>query len=191
MDMGLDAGKVLNSALSLIDDGRWPPATEHNGVSYTTWNSRGHADAIDNGDARDFHFLAAVCCDGTRRAPCSRQRPQQRRPQRILSTTLNSTMANIDPVNLDPIPPLIDSYSFHSTLPASAAPGSEENKEGWIMGIDEAGRGRGLCWCDHANPLQLFWAPWFTRLHTAPSHSSPLSSPSALTVGSNEPSSGV
>lgn len=44
----------------------------------------------------------------------------------------------IDPVNLDPVPPLSDSYVFHSSLPAAEqTPG-----EGWIMGIDEAGRGR-------------------------------------------------
>ncbi|EAL19140.1 hypothetical protein CNBH2390 [Cryptococcus deneoformans B-3501A] len=43
----------------------------------------------------------------------------------------------IDPVNLDPVPPLSDSYVFHSSLPAAEqTPG-----EGWIMGIDEAGRG--------------------------------------------------
>lgn len=47
-----------------------------------------------------------------------------------------------DPVNLEPIPALQDSYVFHSQLPPEAAPGSDANKGGWIMGIDEAGRGR-------------------------------------------------
>jgi len=41
-----------------------------------------------------------------------------------------------DPVDLEPIPPLIDSYSYHSQLPESL------DEAGWIMGIDEAGRGR-------------------------------------------------
>lgn len=47
-----------------------------------------------------------------------------------------------DPVDLEPIPPLQDSYVFHSELPPEAVPGSDANKGGWIMGIDEAGRGR-------------------------------------------------
>lgn len=41
-----------------------------------------------------------------------------------------------DPVNIDPIPPLQDSYSYHSE------PYGEDAREEWIMGIDEAGRGR-------------------------------------------------
>lgn len=53
-------------------------------------------------------------------------------------------MAPVDPVNLDPIPPLLDSYTFHSVLPDDFDPASEQNKEGWVMGIDEAGRGREL-----------------------------------------------
>jgi hypothetical protein len=58
-----------------------------------------------------------------------------------LSTTSNSTFTDdmtypIDPVNLAPIPPLIDSYTYHS------APHQDDGPEGWIMGIDEAGRGR-------------------------------------------------
>ena len=44
----------------------------------------------------------------------------------------------VDPVNLAPIPPLIDSYTYHS------APHQDDGPEGWIMGIDEAGRGREL-----------------------------------------------
>lgn len=51
-------------------------------------------------------------------------------------------MSPVDPVNQDPIPPLLDSYTFHSVLPDGFDPSSEANKEGWIMGIDEAGRGR-------------------------------------------------
>ncbi|KAL7418517.1 hypothetical protein Q5752_006975 [Cryptotrichosporon argae] len=39
----------------------------------------------------------------------------------------------VDPVDLDPIPPLLDSYTYHSV--------PHEAGEGWIMGIDEAGRG--------------------------------------------------
>jgi hypothetical protein len=41
-----------------------------------------------------------------------------------------------DPVDIEPIPPLQDSYSYHSE-PHQCADGEE-----WIMGIDEAGRGR-------------------------------------------------
>lgn len=41
-----------------------------------------------------------------------------------------------DPVNIEPIPPLQDSYSYHSE------PYNGESNEEWIMGIDEAGRGR-------------------------------------------------
>ncbi|BEI86891.1 hypothetical protein CcaverHIS002_0702370 [Cutaneotrichosporon cavernicola] len=50
-------------------------------------------------------------------------------------------MSPVDPVNLDPIPSLLDSYTFHSVLPDDFDQSSEQNKEGWIMGIDEAGRG--------------------------------------------------
>lgn len=45
---------------------------------------------------------------------------------------------SIDPVNLVPVPPLRDSYVFHSPLPVA----EQNSEEGWIMGIDEAGRGR-------------------------------------------------
>nr|KIR88323.1 ribonuclease HII [Cryptococcus tetragattii IND107] len=44
---------------------------------------------------------------------------------------------SIDPVNLVPVPPLRDSYVFHSPLPVA----EQNSEEGWIMGIDEAGRG--------------------------------------------------
>lgn len=57
-----------------------------------------------------------------------------------------------DPVNLTPIPHLIDSYVYHSEpyLPeASSSTAASEStsavlkeEDGWIMGIDEAGRGR-------------------------------------------------
>ncbi|WOO81887.1 Ribonuclease H2 subunit A [Vanrija pseudolonga] len=47
----------------------------------------------------------------------------------------------VDPVDLDPIPALVDSYVFHSTLPDDATASTDANKQGWIMGIDEAGRG--------------------------------------------------
>lgn len=59
---------------------------------------------------------------------------------------------SVDPVNLDPVPPLLDSYTFHSVLPDNFDPGSELNKEGWIMGIDEAGRGRAYCKSFYACP---------------------------------------
>ncbi|ORY33444.1 ribonuclease H-like domain-containing protein [Naematelia encephala] len=67
----------------------------------------------------------------------------------------------IDPVDLTPIPPLVDSYIFHSPLPSTGTTrpiartqtkteptelettiiDREADDEGWIMGIDEAGRG--------------------------------------------------
>jgi hypothetical protein len=50
-----------------------------------------------------------------------------------------------DPVNPFPETPLIHSYSYHSVLPEDeVAEDSNEvtTKEPWIMGIDEAGRGR-------------------------------------------------
>lgn len=46
-----------------------------------------------------------------------------------------------DPVDQQPIPALLDSYVFHSELPSEAARAAA-NEGGWIMGIDEAGRGR-------------------------------------------------
>lgn len=42
----------------------------------------------------------------------------------------------LDPVDISPLPPLQDSYVYHS------APFESPEGEGWIMGIDEAGRGR-------------------------------------------------
>lgn len=48
----------------------------------------------------------------------------------------------VDPVNLEPIPPLRDSYVYHSKeyrCPPATETGEDD---GWIMGIDEAGRGR-------------------------------------------------
>lgn len=56
--------------------------------------------------------------------------------------------SQVDPVNLEPIPPLSDSYLFNSSLPDKF---EQHNEEGWIMGIDEAGRGRASC-------LSAFWA---------------------------------
>lgn len=46
-------------------------------------------------------------------------------------------MLTTDPVNATPIPPLQDSYTFHSAPHTDVSP-----QEEWIMGIDEAGRGR-------------------------------------------------
>lgn len=56
-----------------------------------------------------------------------------------------------DPVDPSPSKPLIDSYIYASPLPPSflqsedqeaSAEGEEREKDAWIMGIDEAGRGR-------------------------------------------------
>jgi hypothetical protein len=50
-----------------------------------------------------------------------------------------------DPVNPIPGSPLIHGYSYHSALPDSAAVSvtdAEGAKVQWMMGIDEAGRGR-------------------------------------------------
>jgi hypothetical protein len=56
---------------------------------------------------------------------------------------LKPIMHPTDPVNLDPIPSLIDSYTYHSELPLLPdASTSAAGREGWMMGIDEAGRGR-------------------------------------------------
>jgi hypothetical protein len=44
-----------------------------------------------------------------------------------------------DPVNQSPIPPLLDSYTYHSE---SFTLSDSDEDNGWIMGIDEAGRGR-------------------------------------------------
>lgn len=58
---------------------------------------------------------------------------------------------SIDPVNLVPVPPLRDSYVFHSPLPVA-----EQNlEEGWIMGIDEAGRGRESNTCPKYGCMKL------------------------------------
>ncbi|ODN94706.1 ribonuclease HII [Cryptococcus wingfieldii CBS 7118] len=47
--------------------------------------------------------------------------------------------SSIDPVDIHPMPPLKDSYVFHSPLPDDFTPNGEQ--DGWLMGIDEAGRG--------------------------------------------------
>lgn len=68
-------------------------------------------------------------------------------------TPLRSTLTQIqiprsamsypaDPVNPFPETPLIHGYSYHSVLPESVASEEGDVKEPWIMGIDEAGRGR-------------------------------------------------
>jgi ribonuclease H2 subunit A len=49
---------------------------------------------------------------------------------------MNASSHLIDPVDVSPIVPLQDSYTYHST------PYESPEGEGWIMGIDEAGRGR-------------------------------------------------
>lgn len=48
----------------------------------------------------------------------------------------SSTAYPLDPVDISPLPPLQDSYTYHS------APFQSPEGEEWIMGIDEAGRGR-------------------------------------------------
>ncbi|KAI5454294.1 hypothetical protein NCC49_004352 [Naganishia albida] len=47
-----------------------------------------------------------------------------------------------DPVNPSPATPLIHGYSYHSALPEGLTSDEGDAKEPWIMGIDEAGRGR-------------------------------------------------
>lgn len=55
-----------------------------------------------------------------------------------------------DPVEPRPNRPLIDSYSYHSPLPdwllrdriEQDEKGIKDDEEGWMLGIDEAGRGR-------------------------------------------------
>lgn len=64
-----------------------------------------------------------------------------------------------DPVDPRPTRPLVDSYSYHSPLPVSLSSTAEDYEEegessasgskrkgvgggGWMLGIDEAGRGR-------------------------------------------------
>jgi hypothetical protein len=66
-----------------------------------------------------------------------------------------------DPVDPQPTRPLVDSYSYHSPLPVSSSADAEDYEEqgesstdgskrkgdgggGWMLGIDEAGRGRKL-----------------------------------------------
>jgi hypothetical protein len=48
----------------------------------------------------------------------------------------STTTYPLDPVDISPLPPLQDSYTYHS------APFQSPEGEEWIMGIDEAGRGR-------------------------------------------------
>jgi hypothetical protein len=56
-----------------------------------------------------------------------------------------------DPIEPRPTRPLIESYSYHSPLPDWLLQDrldqdekgiKDENEEGWMLGIDEAGRGR-------------------------------------------------
>ncbi|WWC64531.1 ribonuclease HII [Kwoniella dejecticola CBS 10117] len=61
----------------------------------------------------------------------------------------------IDPVNLEPIPPLLDSYTFHSKLPDSVDGQIKDADEGWIMGIDEAGRGRPMVYAAAYCPMSF------------------------------------
>ena len=53
-----------------------------------------------------------------------------------LRAIMSVTAHSLDPVDVSPLPPLQDSYVYHS------APFESPEGEGWIMGIDEAGRGR-------------------------------------------------
>ncbi|WVR07635.1 ribonuclease HII [Kwoniella sp. DSM 27419] len=62
----------------------------------------------------------------------------------------------IDPVNLDPVPALQDSYTFHSQLPQAITSGvAAKGNEEWIMGIDEAGRGRPMVYAAAYCPLSF------------------------------------
>ncbi|WWD03694.1 ribonuclease HII [Kwoniella europaea PYCC6329] len=61
----------------------------------------------------------------------------------------------IDPVNLSPIPPMIDSYTYHSKLPSSIDGQIKDEDEGWIMGIDEAGRGRPMVYAAAYCPISF------------------------------------
>lgn len=49
---------------------------------------------------------------------------------------MSESVHPLDPVDISPLPPLQDSYVYHSK------PFESPEGEGWIMGIDEAGRGR-------------------------------------------------
>ncbi|KAK6909366.1 hypothetical protein I203_103383 [Kwoniella mangroviensis CBS 8507] len=61
----------------------------------------------------------------------------------------------IDPVNLDAIPPMIDSYTYHSKLSASIDGQIKDEDEGWMMGIDEAGRGRPMVYAAAYCPISF------------------------------------
>ncbi|WWD19681.1 ribonuclease HII [Kwoniella shandongensis] len=61
----------------------------------------------------------------------------------------------IDPVNVSPIPPLQDSYTYHSALPSSVSGLPTNESEGWMMGIDEAGRGRPMVYAAAYCPLSF------------------------------------
>ena len=66
-------------------------------------------------------------------------------PLRSSSNRHHSMAYPADPVNPVPGSPLIHGYSYHSALPESASTSvtdGEGAKVPWIMGIDEAGRGR-------------------------------------------------
>ncbi|WVQ84651.1 ribonuclease HII [Cryptococcus sp. DSM 104549] len=63
---------------------------------------------------------------------------------------------SVDPVNLVPVPALQDSYVYHSALPESVGKDEKEGEEdGWIMGIDEAGRGRPMVYAAAYCPLSF------------------------------------
>ncbi|WRT70178.1 ribonuclease HII [Kwoniella shivajii] len=62
---------------------------------------------------------------------------------------------HIDPVNLTPIPPLLDSYTYHSKLPDSIDGQVKDGDEGWMMGIDEAGRGRPMVYAAAYCPISF------------------------------------
>jgi hypothetical protein len=68
---------------------------------------------------------------------------------------MSSSAHPIDPVNVSPIPPLQDSYTYHSD-PYQSSEGEE-----WIMGIDEAGRGRGSFLPAANSPADVYSCPWY------------------------------
>jgi hypothetical protein len=105
--------------------------------------------------------LSHICRD-KRRDASNALVQSQTRLQPHLDRHCRSTMTHpIDPVNLTPVPPLRYSYVYHSAPyiesdPSTGASGSrarpnvddqdgDGDAHGWVMGIDEAGRGRESC----------------------------------------------
>ena len=113
-----------------------------------------------------------------------------------------------DPIEPRPLRPLIDSYSYHSPLPdwllLELDKDRSDNEQGWMLGIDEAGRGRRYHHCHRlcdgvlesrialililllGNTVdQLYWALWCTPRLIVRSPSSPRWNPWDLMVSVN------